>query len=441
VFLGHSAFRILHSALQVEDASVSNLPLTMANEQNATRARRHVHHRGRRGADRRSHDRPAPPQAPPNTGARDGVDVEQIMREIRSRIPTRHGIELTRAQVQELAARRLDAILEPRHVKPELMEQLRRAAGEPIDVPPAPVPDAPPELDESALYSSHRAGLRRIRGWLRPILKLFFNPSPLIEAINAENRRAHAAAARERELHGRQAQWNALHYEILQRLVLEVSRASIEAQQLSMQVEALSAQIAFNERRLGSLEQAIHTGKPANRATESRAPEAVSNADAASAGTASPADSSAEGTRRRRRRRRGRRSGLSVIEGGAMPADADRLDAEDGEADADENGDDADGLELPEDSPEAAVLAPADAGGHRAPGTDEDAPLELPHAMSLVQPAERHPDPQSLVEPHHDTRREDATLAQDQANERAPDEAGEAPAADPGAHDRDPPDR
>jgi hypothetical protein len=436
--------------LQVEDAFVSNLPLTMANDQNATQARRHIHNRGRRSPDRRSpdrrgperrtHDRPAPSQTPSETGSRESsVDVEQIMREIRSKIPTRHGIELTRAQVQELAARRLDAILEPRHVKPELMEQLRRAAGEPVAVPAAPVPDVAPELDEAALFSSHRAGLRRIRGWLKPILKLFFNPAPLIEAVNAENRRAHAAAAREGELHTRQAQWNALHYEVLQRLVLEVSRASIEAQQLSMQVEALSGKIDFTERRLRSLEQAMHTGKPASRvsepraaepraaeprAGEPRAAEPPSSTDAAApSGAATPADSSAEGTRRRRRRRRGRRPGLAVIEGGAMPADADRLEAEDGDNDVEENGD-------------AEGEAPAFA--------DEAASLELPHSMSLVQPVERHPvpepepDPGPSSDPHTAASHEAAVLPAERPAESLP-QTGDTPTA--GQGDREPPDR
>ena len=57
------------------------------------------------------------------------VDVEQIMREIRARIAQRHGIDLTTQQIQELAARRLEAILDPRTVKPALLEQLRQSGG------------------------------------------------------------------------------------------------------------------------------------------------------------------------------------------------------------------------------------------------------------------------------------------------------------------------
>ena len=59
------------------------------------------------------------------------------MREIRARISQRHGIDLSTQQIQELAARRLEAILDPRTVKPSLLEQLRRSAGAPVDTRPS----------------------------------------------------------------------------------------------------------------------------------------------------------------------------------------------------------------------------------------------------------------------------------------------------------------
>ena len=52
-----------------------------------------------------------------------------------------------------------------------------------------------------------------------------------------------AALAREAERDRRQAEWNALHYEILQRLVTEISRTSLDAQGLSMRVESLAAKV------------------------------------------------------------------------------------------------------------------------------------------------------------------------------------------------------
>ena len=107
--------------------------------------RRGHFHRGRRGPDRRGPERrgpdrpPGPPAEQVNRSERaDRVDVEQIMREIRGRISQRSGIDLSNQQIQELAARRLEAILDPRGLKPELLDQLRRSAGErPVAAGPA----------------------------------------------------------------------------------------------------------------------------------------------------------------------------------------------------------------------------------------------------------------------------------------------------------------
>ena len=54
-------------------------------------------------------------------------------------------------------------------------------------------PYTPPELpnyafEEQTLFESHRGPLRLIRKLLQPILKLFFNPNPLIQALNIQSR-------------------------------------------------------------------------------------------------------------------------------------------------------------------------------------------------------------------------------------------------------------
>ena len=80
-----------------------------------------------RGGDRAQDSRPqAGGPAPIRT---ENADVAQIMRDIRARVAQRHGITLTDQQVEELAARRLEAVLDVRSLSPELLEQLRRAAG------------------------------------------------------------------------------------------------------------------------------------------------------------------------------------------------------------------------------------------------------------------------------------------------------------------------
>jgi hypothetical protein len=273
--------------------------------------RRGHFHRGRRGPDRRGPERrqgPAPDQTnrPERT---DRVDVEQIMREIRARIAQRSGVELSNQQIQELAARRLEAILDPRGLKPELLDQLRRGAGErtvAVDAAPPGSAQAYP-FDETTLYDSPNPLLRFIRKLLRPLLRMMFNPTPIAHALALQSRLNAEMATRETERDRRQAEWNALHYEILQRLALEVSRASIDAQSLLLRVESLAAKVDFNERRVRGIEGAqIRAARPQD--VPQPAPSAVAvGAEGATAPAAAGSGQAAEPPRRRRRRRRGRR--------------------------------------------------------------------------------------------------------------------------------------
>jgi len=248
------------------------------------------------------------------------------MREIRARISQRHGIDLSTQQIQELAARRLEAILDPRTVKPSLLEQLRRSAGAPVDTRPSD-PSLSYSFEATTLYESPSGFVRFMRRLLQPILKLFFNPNPLIQAMHTQAQINQAALAREAERDRRQAEWNALHYEILQRLVTEISRTSLDAQGLSMRVESLAAKVDFNERRVRGIENTIHQARPAPRPSDS-APIAPSapippreGAPAEAPSTdASGREGPPEGSRRRRRRRRGRRSPMGTPFEGQAPA-------------------------------------------------------------------------------------------------------------------------
>jgi hypothetical protein len=192
------------------------------------------------------------------------------MRDIRARIAKNHGIELTAQQIQELAARRIEAILDPRTMKPGLLDQLRKGAGVPRHAEPdAPLREAPYTFDDTSLYESHRGLLRFIRSLLKPILKLFFNPAPLVVALKTQVTLNAEAAVREDDRDRRQAEWNALHYELLQRVVTETARVSIEMQSLSMRVESLSGKVDFNERRVRAIEGASpQQSKPAPRPVE-----------------------------------------------------------------------------------------------------------------------------------------------------------------------------
>ena len=287
----------------------------MPPDQNQQHQRRPHYHRGRRGPDRRGSER-RPPQQQQQTenssSNRDQLDVEQIMKEIRSRISDKHGIDLTTQQIQELAARRLEAILDPRAIKPSLMDELRRAAGLPADTTPSEA-EGDDSIDESALYASRN-------GFLNSIRRLFnlLNPKAIVDALNALSKKMKAVAGREAELRRRQTEWNALHFEILRRLVTDIARVEIDNQHLAHRVESLQARVDFNERRVRGFEhsqqqqQHQHQPRPASRPPDSPvvpAPSPQPRSDETSAAEhASSMEGSGEG-RRRRRRRRGRRSG------------------------------------------------------------------------------------------------------------------------------------
>lgn len=338
------------------------------------RRRGHVH-RGRRSPDRRGFDRHAPAQPQPPQ-ARDQVDVEQIMREIRARVAQRQGVELTHQQIDDLAARRLEYILDPRAMKPEFLDTLRRSADEAFEREEKRLPAEPAYFfEDTTLYDSHRAMLRFMRKLLNPLLKLLFNPNPLIRALHLQAKLNVEAAEREAARDRRQTEWNALHYRIIQRLVTEVARLSLDAQALSTRLEALGGRVDFNDRRVGAMEGTVHQLRPAGRPPEAsspfvRAPEASS----APATDAAPAPASgapqSEGARRRRRRRRGRRGGGMGIEpaqAAAIPA-AEQL---------------ADEQEPPNGEPEAGVM---DAPDEPAP------PAEEPAAQPPAAPSHDDPD-------------------------------------------------
>jgi hypothetical protein len=226
------------------------------------------------------------------------------MREIRSRISQRHGIDLSPQQIQDLAARRLEAILDPRTVNPTLFEQLRRSAGIAPDVTP-PAAEAG-EDDPAAAYDVGGGFAGFLRRLLRPVL------APLLSALQKHDRQSREAAQRAAEIAQRQTEWNALHYQVLQRLVTEVSRASIEVQSYAGRIESLSTRVDYNDRRVRALENAPAPQR-GHRAETSPVPAAAATASEASpsgtavGGPASASIASSDAPRRRRRRRRGRR--------------------------------------------------------------------------------------------------------------------------------------
>ena len=188
----------------------------------------------------------------------DAVNVEQIMEQIRSRIREKRGADYTEAQIQELASVKLEKFLDPRGVRSDLLEQFRRAQP----------PYAPPELpnfafEDETLFESTRGPLRFIRKLLMPILKLFFNPNPLIQALNIQSKLNTSAAEREAKRDAARYAFDQLHYEVMHNLVIETTRLGIEVKNVKMRLESLASRLEFNERRARALESVV-VYKPAD---------------------------------------------------------------------------------------------------------------------------------------------------------------------------------
>ena len=182
----------------------------------------------------------------------DSVNVEQIMDQIRSRIRDKRGVDYTEQQIRELAAVKLEKFLDPRGVRSDLLEQFRKAQ-------PA---YSPPELpnysfEDQTLYDSTRAPLRWLRKLLNPLLKLFLNPNPLIQALNIQSRLNTMYGEREARREATRRAFDQLQYELMHNLVIETTRMSIEVKNLKMQVESLASRLEFNERRARALESVV----------------------------------------------------------------------------------------------------------------------------------------------------------------------------------------
>ncbi len=262
---------------------------------------RRGHYRGRRRSGRGQ--RPAQREA--SSAKPNRANVDQIMRDLRARIAARHGVDLSTVQIEELAARRLDAILAPDGADAALLETLRTGARPAASVPgPQALPGY--TFGKTTLYETGGGLVRFLRRLFRPLLRMLFDPDPLVEALrtqatlNAELGRRSAAQA------SQQAEWNALHYELIKRVVTEGARLGIDVQELAARVEALSAKTDFNERRVRAVEGAAQQARPSRQTPPQGAP---------AEGAAEPA----EGGRRRLRRRRGRRNDADA---GESPAAA-----------------------------------------------------------------------------------------------------------------------
>jgi hypothetical protein len=208
----------------------------------------------------------------------DNVDVEQIMRQIRARIREKRGVDYTEDEIRELANVKLEKFLDPKGVRSDLLQQYREVRESSATV-------AIPAFEDTPIYSSARPLVRFFRRLLNPLLKLFFNPRPVIESIQAQTRLSESEK---------------LTFELIHNLVVELTRTTIEVRNLKMRLESMASRLDFDERRARALEGVVQY-RPGV------VPPLQPPAAAAAAAASNDLDNDGNERRQRRRRRRGRR--------------------------------------------------------------------------------------------------------------------------------------
>ena len=329
-----------------------------------------------------------------NTRA-DSVDVTQIMARVRASIREQRSPDDTERQIREQAEAALDRCLEPRRARSDRVEHDRqltlpgRFDRDPQGKSLAPEPF---EFNEDTVYVSSSGGtmgklIRLIRKLLNPILRLFFNPDPIIFAmmrqaeinsrlldllnrVNAEFERTGKKFAAREEL-------DALNYEVTHNLVAEMTRLAVDMKNHKMLVESVAGRLDFDERRSQALES-VRQGRSTPQAS---GPEPAESDGAAAAPT-----------RTRRRRRRSRRR-----PGTAAPNAAAEAEETTSPGDAADDGPPAD--ETNESAASPADRAASTADAPPAPAAAEPSPAAAVSAGARESSASSSSEPTSAPPP------------------------------------------
>src|ERR671913_1408701 len=190
----------------------------------------------------------------------DSVNVEEIMRQIRSRVKEKRGADYTEDEIKELASVKLERFLDPLAVRSGLLDEYRRQRSTTSLLGIEEAPDLY-GFDSETMYASSRGAagrmLRGIRKLLNPILKLFINPNPLIHVMNMQTGLNGYFTRSIARVSDHLQQRDALNFEVLNNVVVELTRLSIENRNLKMRVESLNTRLDFAERRARALEAVV----------------------------------------------------------------------------------------------------------------------------------------------------------------------------------------
>ena len=163
----------------------------------------------------------------------DGIDVQKLLAEVHARIAERREAGLfTEDELRHIADRPLESALTGRELRADLFEEFKARDGQ-WNFSFAP----------DTIFSSSRGLAGRLLGTarrvLRPVQKLFWNPTPMIAALS------------------RQSDLNRFSVHLLHNLVLELSRLHLEVQELRNRNLQLAGRLEALERREKTLESMV----------------------------------------------------------------------------------------------------------------------------------------------------------------------------------------
>jgi hypothetical protein len=160
----------------------------------------------------------------------EGLDVARLLAEVHRRVEERRASGLyTDEELRHIASRPLEPVLRAREVRATLLEEFRAL-------------DAQwnYSFDPETIYRSSRGGLLSLaRRLLRPVQKLFWNPTPMIAALS------------------RQSDLNRFSAHLLHNLVLELTRLELELSELRNRNLQLAGQLELLARREKTLEDLL----------------------------------------------------------------------------------------------------------------------------------------------------------------------------------------
>lgn len=157
------------------------------------------------------------------------IDVRKIMSEIRERIAEKKRGLYTDEEIREIAERKLEAVLETRQFNPDFLKDFKTKS-EVWNY----------TFNPETIYKTSRGGvggfLGPIRNLLKPIQKLFWNPTPMIAALS------------------RQSDLNLYTVQMLHNLTLELTRLNLEVQELRARLQQSDANLEELKKRERALE-------------------------------------------------------------------------------------------------------------------------------------------------------------------------------------------